>query len=202
MFCSTGTHKVRCNGAATKRRWWIVAADHTTKSSKLLSQYMNCFSFALDKLNHCLALTGMSLKKLSPGNFAKLHWPDCDVPGWRTKRSRAFAWNVRDLSMSAAITGRGWTLRADARKPKSRSSKRPIILHLELSLLSAWLADRWVLEQVRHFDLSQQDWLMLDYPMVAGGYLFIVLGFGTGKAPLSLADTQRGKYIILKQNSR
>lgn len=69
MFCSTGTHKVRCNGADTKRRWWIEAADHTTKSSKLLSQYMNCFSFALDKLNHCLALTGMSLKKLSPATL-------------------------------------------------------------------------------------------------------------------------------------
>lgn len=152
MFRSTGTHKVRCNGA-----------DHTTKSSKLLSQYMNRFSSPSDILIRCLAVTGMSLKKLSPATLQKLHWPDCDVPGWRTKRSRAFAWNVRDLSMSAAITGRGWTLEADARKPKSCSSKRPIILHLELSLPSAWRTDRWVLEQVRHFDLSQQDWLMLDY---------------------------------------
>lgn len=121
MFCSTGTHKVRCNGADTKRRWWTVAADHTTKSSKLLSQLLFlCFG----QIKPLPRLDGNELEETFPGNFAKLHWPDCDVPGWRTKRSRAFAWNVRDLSMSAAITGRGWTLKADARKPK----KLPFLL--------------------------------------------------------------------------
>lgn len=190
MFRSTGTHKVRCNGADTKRRWWIVAADHTTKSSKLVSQFMNCFFLSFGHIKPPPRLDGNELEETFPGNFAKLHWPDCDVPGWRTKRSRAFAWNVRDLSMSAAITGRGWTLEADARKPKSSSSKRPIILRLELSLPSAWLTDRWVLEQVRRFDLSQQDWLMLDYQWKQGAISLLYWVSAPVKLPF-LLQTRR-----------
>lgn len=41
MFRSTGAHQGGCNGAGTRGKWWIVPADHTTKSSELVFQYIN-----------------------------------------------------------------------------------------------------------------------------------------------------------------
>lgn len=196
MFRSTGNHKVRCNGAGTKRRWWIVAADHTTKSSKLLSQYMNCFSSPLDILIHCLALTGMSLKKLSPATLQKtsLAWlwragmENKEEPCFCVERTRPF-----DVCRHHRQRLNPW----------SRRKKTKKLFFKKTNYLKSWtLASFGLTDWPVSSGTSETFWFLaaglanVGLPMAAGGYLLIVLGFGTGKAPLSLADTQRGKYNI------
>lgn len=147
-------------------------------------------------INPLPRLDGNELEETFPGNFAKtsLAWlwragmENKEEPCFCVERTRPF-----DVCRPHRQRLNPWSRR---KKTKKLFFKKTNYL-TSWTLASFGLTDWPVSSGTRETFWSLAAGLAnVGLPMAAGGYLLIVLGFSTGKAPLSLADTQRGKYNI------